>query len=211
MDAITFRKYQMKDLAYCAKFAAQAWSMLSNVLLTNDINKLMRAYIKLGYYGATWHQVATISGEIVGFLFGRIEKDVSLLKTITSSLSSLFVLLKVLLGRYGRLKQPVLFIKKYLETESLVQANSPKTDAEIVLFAVSSKHQGMGLGRALMHRFLTTARKLQVRKIKVYTDPLSNWKFYEIMGFQKHASFTDTFNSHIERKNSEGYVYVYHF
>jgi len=193
----------------CASFSADAWPQFSNTLVDDDLLKLMVAYVELSLFWSTWCEVACISNEVVGFIFGRIEKDASPIKNFKTYSKTLYTLLKLILGRYGRLKQPVTFIKKFWATESIVEEKMPKADGSIELFAVSSRHQGKGIGRKLMNRFLQFARMKKARLITVYTDPISNFKFYEIIGFKRHVTFDDPFNTYMEGKKIPGFIYTY--
>jgi len=208
-EELYFRQYTEKDLAVCSRFAADAWPAISRIVSQKNVNTFMNAYVELGYYPSTWREVACISGEVVGFLFGRIDKDVTTGKNLYILFSSLKLLLKILLGRYGRIERPFTVLGKFLATESKVKECIPQVDGAIELFVVDSKYRGKGIGRRLVDRFLCTAKEKDAKTISVYTDQLSNWKFYEICGFQRICSFHDDLNSYIEQKDVEGYIYVY--
>ncbi len=208
-EKVYFRQYTEKDLAACSRFAADAWPAISRIVSQKDVDTFMNAYVKLGYCPSTWREVACISGEVVGFLFGRIDKDVSTGKRLYILFSSLNLFLKILLGRYGKIERPFTVLEKFLATESKVKECIPRVDGAIEFFVVDSKYRGMGIGRTLVDRFLCTAKEKDVKTISVYTDQLSNWKFYEIYGFQRICSFHDDLNSYIVQKDVEGYIYVY--
>ena len=205
---LQFRQCTKKDFPVCSRFAADAWPSISRIVSQPDTVRFMRGYVELCFYPSTWQEVVCISGEVVGFLFGRIEKDVTVGKSLYTLFSNLILLAKFILKRYGKIKRPFTFLREFLATESKVYECMPGVECVIELFVVDSKHRGKGIGRELMNRFIFTAKAKGIKKISVYTDPLSNWKFYEIYGFQKTCSFHDRLNSYIEQEDVEGFIYT---
>lgn len=208
MKEVQFRNFHKKDIENLAKLAVDAWPIVSSLVPVQDIPKLMKAYVQINRIGSTWLEVAMIDDKIVGFLFGRLNKDYTALDRIKSIIPSLWILLKIRLGKYGKLAEPMTFLKQLMATEQKVQFHTPQADGEVMLFVVDSSHRGKGIGRALLNRFLKRARFLNSRLISVYTDPLSNWRFYEKYGFERYGTFIDDLNTYIKKTETEGFIYI---
>lgn len=205
---VQFRQYTKGDLHVCSRFAADAWPSISNIVSEPDAERFMSAYVELCCTPSTWKEVACISGNVVGFLFGRIDKDVTMSKGFHTLFSTIVLLLRLLLGKYGKIAEPFTFLKKFIATESKVSNYTPKVDGTIELFVVDANFRGRKIGKKLLDRFIAMAQKKNVKSLSVYTDPLSNWKFYEVYGFQRICTFHDDLNSYIEQKDVEGYIYT---
>jgi ribosomal protein S18 acetylase RimI-like enzyme len=94
-------------------------------------------------------------------------------------------------------------------TELKLKVNMPRSDAEIRLFIVDSKHRGKGIGGMLIDRFLHTARDAGSTLATVYTDDkTSNWQFYEKYGFRRVGTFHDNVTSYFCNVDSTGMIYV---
>jgi ribosomal protein S18 acetylase RimI-like enzyme len=113
-----------------------------------------------------------------------------------------------LFGIHGQDISPVV-LWHFFVTEFKVLVNMPRSDAEVNLIIVDSKHQGKGLGKKLMDRFMKAARDSGCRLVTLYTDDqASNWRFYEAIGFRKVATFHDGLTSYFVERDAKGIVYV---
>jgi GNAT superfamily N-acetyltransferase len=205
---VTFRSFRTDDLSACASLVAEAWPVMAALVQEEEGAKFARSYVELSHAGSTWLEVACLGDRVVGFLFGSIDADQTIVIQLKAFVSSLLVGLKVLAGRYGRLTRPLTLLTKYLATARKVERNSPASDAEVELFVVASAHRGEGIGKALMDRFVGGAQRKKAKVIKVYTDPLSNWGFYESYGFTRWSTFDDDLNSFLKSEEVEGFIYA---
>jgi ribosomal protein S18 acetylase RimI-like enzyme len=205
---LDFRAFRGDDAPECSQFAAEAWPILSALVPAEDVVKFMRAYVEVSRLASTWREVARISERVVGFLFGRINADYTRITVLKAFFFCLIIGVKVILGRYGHLARPLTFLKKFMRATLKVQRNAPRSDAEVVLFVVDSKHRGKGIGTALMDRFVSAAKDKKTKVIMLSTDPLSNWKFYEKYGFKRYSTFEDDLNSYIKNEDVESYIYA---
>lgn len=209
MDGLNFREFNKKtDIKRCAELAADAWPIVSSLVSKEDIPKLTKAYVEMSKIGSTWLQVALINDQVVGLLFGFLRDDLRLGQRLKESFQAINMLLKVLTGKYGKIRKKIKFLKCLIATERKVRKIAPKAGNEITLFIVDSKQQGKGIGRKLLQNFLDRAQILDIEQIYVYTDPLSNWRFYEKYGFSRKGEFIDDFNSYMKKKQTMGFVYT---
>ncbi|MBN1975963.1 MAG: GNAT family N-acetyltransferase [Anaerolineae bacterium] len=208
MDKLSFRPFHPDDLSACAKFAADAWPAVSVLVPGQDVVKLMHGYVELARLPSTWLEVACVSGRTVGLLFGRVNSNCTPASELRMLFSSLGLGCKAIRGQYGRLQKPLTLLRKGVATGALVKRHSPEADAVVELFVVDSEHSGRGIGRALMDRFVTAAKRKGARVIALHTDQSCNWRFYEKYGFKRRSAFTEIVSSYLEGQNVEGYIYV---
>lgn len=207
MGEITFRPFNKDDIKKCSRFAADAWPQLSSKMVKKDISKLMIADLKLACFTSTWLEVACDSDEVVGFLFARINTDFNKIRGFKVLAASLVICIKTFIGSYGKIIKPFTFLRKTIAVELKAKKNSPKSDAEVEYFVVDAKYRGKGIGKTLMDKFVSAARKRGVRTVILCTDQLSNWQFYEKYGFKRHNTFIDNLSSYCEGEDVEGYIY----
>ena len=83
----------------------------------------------------------------------------------------------------------------------------PSSEAVVTLFAVAPKYQGIGIGRALMDRFISHMLKRGAKAISVPTDETASFGFYERYGFKRWAEYKDPLESHLADKPIKGFIY----
>jgi hypothetical protein len=112
MNTLHFRNFQKKDTQRLAELAVDAWPIVSSLVPVDDIPKIMKAYLEINRIGSTWHEIATINDRVVGFLFGKLEQDQQFIDKIRAIIPNLYILFKIIIGRYGRLSEPFIFLEK---------------------------------------------------------------------------------------------------
>ena len=208
MDDLTFRPYSPDDLDACAQIAADAWPTASTLAAEGDFLRLMHGYVELGRLPSTRPEVACLSDRVVGFLFARIDSEVSATHYLRVLLSCAAIGTRGLLGRYGRISQPIGLLRDGIATGARVRRHMPEADAIVELFVVSAEHRGQGIGKALMDRLVDVARDRGVRRIALHSDELSSWGFYEKYGFQRVATFDEVISSRLTGESKKGFIYV---
>ena len=207
MTALTFRPFQTEDVDRCAALAADVWPIVRSVVATRDLPRFMRLYVDVCRPAATRSEVACVDGQVAGFLLGRVQRAVTWWQSVQMWSGLVKAGVRLFSGRYGRVKHPFEFARCFLSTEAKAQQHSAGSEAEVVLFVVGSQYQGLGLGRALLDRFVAAARQRGARLMTLYTDPLSNWKFYERYGFTRRATFVDDLDTYFRGEKTAGFVY----
>jgi len=207
-EDVQFRQYSPSDLQACARLAEEAWPYGRAMFTAPSDTSTMTGYIQSTLIYSTWTEVVTISGEVAGFLFGRIKGQ----KTSRSSLRSMLEDMSTFSGMMftNNLKpaRAILMLFGITMTELKLEINRPKSDAEIELLIVSAAHRGSGIGKELVDRFVEGARRGGASVITVYTDDkTSNWQFYERYGFEKVATFYDNVSSYFADVDSNGLIY----
>lgn len=207
---LAFRRYSGRDFSRCTELSAGAWP-ITRLAVRDDLGmkRLLNCYTRTAVLSSTWHEVALCEGKVAGFLFGRINRRCGILHKIRMQIYMPCIALYFLLLVQRRMKDPSLFMSKFIETEGEARRSGKGFDGEVVLFVVDDAYRGRGIGRQLMNRFLAHAGESGAGVIYLYTDVESNWRFYEHYGYQLHATFNDPFVSYLRGEKLTGSVYKY--
>lgn len=154
-----------------------------------------------------YHELAIADGKVAGLLFGRVKRKPVLLDMCQTLKRLLLIEVRFLLGRYGSRRKLIRLIKPGLQALRALRRNMPASEAEVVLFAVAPEHQGIGIGRALMDRFVHHALKHKVKAISVPTDETASFWFYEKYGFKRCAEYKDPLESYLADRPITGFIY----
>jgi ribosomal protein S18 acetylase RimI-like enzyme len=193
----SFRHYVSKDLERCAQISASAWAGLFSFAGKEGEINLMRFSVDFYAATATWLEVACISGEVVGLLFGKIESDLPRFAGMRTFLTDSRTYLKLLLGRFGKIPKRMKIMRLATADDRKIRNNSPEAEGEVTFLVVDEAFRRRGMGRQLMDRFVAYARSKNVKKITVNTtDPICNWEFYEQYGFRRCGAFVDGLSSY---------------
>jgi len=208
-QSISFRRYTPEDLMACTRLAEEAWPPGPGLANKNAGTWGMEGYIESSLMNANWTEIAYDSQGVVGFLFGRINKYRGEVAVPGSLFGELPTLAKHVVGKYRKTPGILVLFWTLLLTELKLKVSMPRSDAEILLFIVDSKHRGKGIGGMLIDRFLHTARDVDSTLATVYTDDkTSNWQFYEKHGFMRVGTFHDNVTSYFCNVDSTGMIYV---
>ena len=207
--SVSFRRYRPEDLDTCAKLAQEAFPYGRGDPVRNQTEFTMEGYIESSLLWSNWSEVACVSDEVVGFLFGRIEttwKDRSRLK---NSAMEVMMFARWILRDASMLLRSLGLMWNVWITELKVAAHRPSSGAEIELLIVDSHFRGKRIGKELVDRFLAVAGEAGVKVVTVYTEDLqSNYQFYERYGFRKVATFRDDVTSYFAGKPSTAIIFA---
>ena len=206
---VRIRKFAAADLLRCVEIATEVWPDVPKSMTCEEMTRLMKAYVEDSMIISTRQEVACISDEVVGVIFGSIEGGVGPGDRIRMSALRLYTWLRfVAYGETSILTRSSVLMKSIVTEMKLIKAR-PETDAEVTLLLVSHEHRGKGIGRLLIGRFLQEARSKSARTATVYTtDPGCNWHFYEMCGFRKVGGFDDNLVSFLQGVDTKGLVFA---
>jgi len=208
-DKVQFRYFRRSDIETCARISADAWPETANVSRSGDTVRTMKLYVEFYYYSATSLDVACIDGQVVGLLFGRIDREHGTFGKIRSRLGHSRVYLKLIMGRYWKGADRFKLVRSAMSDDRNITEHSPDADGEVMLFVVDGKFQGRGIGRALMDRFLQRAREADSKRITVSTNDIwCNWGFYDKYGFKLQGSFRDSFTSFVRKEEIKNLIFA---
>jgi ribosomal protein S18 acetylase RimI-like enzyme len=208
-EEVVFRKYEPADLRRCAELAEQAWPVRDKMGEEPDGTPVFEPWIESSSYSSTWTELASISGEVIGFLFGTIDKQKPKGINFGGISDQLWMVGRFLSGGHGRFRMSFSTMIGFMFTEFKLAVNRPKADAEIVLLIVDSRFRGKGIGKALVDRFVKAAKDAGSYAIALYTDDKSsNWRFYEVYGFRKVTTFYDNISTYFVGEPANAIYYV---
>ncbi len=199
-----YRPYVRSDLDRCAALAADAWPIAS--VVSENAHALMEAYVKSCLLFSDYTEVCCAGGEVIGFLFGLTHKKLPGLKE-RLELNRLFW--EFVVGKYGPAKRRFRFLVSFVLTLLKVELLCLRFDSEVELFVVDADYRGRGIGRSLVDHFVKHLREENKRTVYLYTNLLSNWRFYEKYGFIKYREFYDNQLSFLRGMKTRGYIYYY--
>jgi len=204
---IDFRPYRTTDLPVCASIGVVVFPLAISRFTGEEVGKVMKAHVESCYAISNYHELAIMDGQIAGLIFGRVKRN-SVLTDICRTLKRLLLVAgRFLLGTYGSRRKLIRFINPCLHQLRALVRNMPASEAQVVLFAVAPKYQGLGIGHALMDRFVYHASRHGVNTISVPTDQTASFWFYERYGFRRWAEYKDPLLSYCADKPIKGFTY----
>jgi len=169
----------------------------------------MEGYMEYSLEASNWTVIAYTPKEVIGFLFGRIDKSLDKGVPKRSVLGEVPSFLRSIIDYEHRNPRLLAFVLSLALTEFKLKLNTPRSDAAIEMFIVDSRFRGMGIGSQLLDRFMTAAKDAGSSLVTVYTDDLmSDWQFYERRGFRVVATFRDNITSHYSGSKARGIVFA---
>ena len=204
---VSFRAYQEADLSVCAGIGVEVFPLVTSRFSGKEVSKVMKGQVDGCHVVSNYRELAIADGEVAGLIFGRVKRR-SVLIDICRTLKRLpLISVRFLLGMYGSRRKLIRFLNPCLEQLRVLRRNRPAGEAEVVLFAVAPKYQGIGIGRALMDRFVHHALTYKVKSISVPTDETASLWFYERYGFRRWAEFKDPLESYCADRPIKGFTY----
>ncbi len=207
MNDILFREVNKHDYNDLKVLINDAWHFEKYTNNPNSVKHILNANMHTALLTQNYTQVAELNGEVVGFLYGRVDGRSIPLKNLTHLPYILFhgacLLLK---SRHERNLVRGFFnlIKVYTK---LLQNTKSEYDGELVFFVVSSKCRGKGIGKQLLNNYLDYCRQNSVKNIYVYTDENCNYGFYDFNGFTPKGRLPVSFDLHSGEFTFDVFIY----
>lgn len=202
---ITYRSYEKKDYAHCEALVNIAWGF-DKLFESENLRTIAKyLYTKGSLVSSNYQYVAVCEGVIVGFIFG-----------FNSSLNK-HRLAAVWLGLKATIDLSLKKIDKeeknnFIDTIKNHQVNRSKVisgkNNEIVLFVVSPKFQGRGIGTKLWLGFRDYCPCSVNSSILVETNKAGASAFYERLGFNHLADFDSPLHN-LATKGGQACIYEY--
>lgn len=208
-DKLSIRAYTPDDQNACGVLAHEAWQMFDKVISPADMLSFITAtFVQIAAIHSNRLEVACINSELAGYLFGRVDSDFTPVDRLRAALRSLALGVGLLVGRYGLVRKPLTLLYHFIRAEAETKRHPGNSDAEVVLFVVAARYRSKGVGKTLMQRFLNHARERRARRVTLQTDSTCNWRFYEIYGFERIATFPDAVTTYLTGREMEGFIYA---
>jgi ribosomal protein S18 acetylase RimI-like enzyme len=204
---IGFRHYRRADLPACASICRDAFPLATNRFPGEATGKVIHGQIDGSHAVSNYHELATADGEVAGLIFGRVKRRSVLIDMGQTLRRLLLILARFLLGRYGSRRKLIRLLRPGLQELRALTRNMPASEAEIVLFAVAPKYQGIGIGHALMDHLVHHALRYKVKALSVPTDETASFWFYERYGFTRWAEYESPLESYLADRPIKGFTY----
>ncbi len=189
--------------------ARDAWPARSMVGSSELEQSGMEGYVEYSLGASNWTDIAFTREGVVGFLFGRIDKYHERTIARKSMLGELPNSVKSFIKKGRVTPWHLSMIWGIVLTDLKLMLKMPESDASIEMFIVDSKHRGKGIGGELARRFLDAAREAGSSLVTVYTDDrMSNWNYYEKLGFERVATFHDNITSRYSGSDANGIIFA---
>lgn len=175
----TVRPYKEEDAAACGDCFYEGF--FSSSVDQND-KILLRDYAQILIEKCNFTYVAeTEDHQVVGFICGKYDKRFS--KALAAQYET-----KKHYGRWCKMSAP--FQKQFDAFFRQLQERDKETvgKCDLELVALSSRRNyRKGLGTALVTQFLNRAKADGADRVRLFTNTLASWEFYEKRGFKKVA------------------------
>lgn len=208
---LEIRDLQKEDLSKIKQITA-------DVFLPDKVNfqipdKVIDAAMTLMYMGpllnkANFAKVAVLEGEVAGVIMGSNRQSSASLKPLLDDYSAELITLM----RLDKQEQEMLiaFIVKTAQSYAkLIKGKEQQFDGCLEFFALDAAAQGKQIGKKLLAAFLDEQSNYNAARIYVYTDTLSNYGFYDHMGFERLGEDTVPFELPNYTFENTNFIYQY--
>ena len=194
MDKIVYREVDKRDYGDLKKLINDAWHFEKYINKPKSVQHMLNANMRLALLSQNYTQVAELNGEVVGYLYGRVDGKSIPLKNLVHIPHILYHGASLFFkSRHERnlIRGFLNMIKVYMK---LLKNTKSNYDGELVFFVVSSKCRGKGIGKKLLNNYLDYCRRHSVKNIYVYTDVNCNYGFYDFNGFTPRGTMPVSFD-----------------
>lgn len=183
---IFIRNFELGDFFHCEKLVNEAWNF-ENIFVDKKLGQTAtRIYTKAGICSGNMNLVATVQGQVVGFLFGFNLLSKNKRKgRIRLALEAIFAFNFKKMDRIEKDK----FLKALASHNKNRTVIEPGHASEICLFVVSQKFRGKNIGTRLWEKFRDSCKASGTDRVRVETNKLGAGSFYENLGFTLVADF----------------------
>lgn len=185
MSNLIYREIRKSDYDIVKELINEAFKFYQYTSNSKVLDIFLGNYLKGCLIEQNYTQVVEEKGEVIGLLFGKTNNKNAFLKKVQGIWSLLTCQLKVLFVD-KKDKAPLLDFKKvYGAYTNLINECNYNFDGEVVLFIVSEKCRGKGIGKTLMNNYLNFCKNNAVGSLYLFTDTTCNYGFYDNNGFKR--------------------------
>ncbi|ALS00189.1 hypothetical protein ATZ33_01985 [Enterococcus silesiacus] len=191
MEIITIDQLDKKQEKEVIALISDSWNLSQRMPIQADHDKTLKLFITFLNMTNDFAFYAISDHKIVGLIIGKTKTQFNLLNFLYYSMKLIrqaFVL--PFLGKEARQ-----YFKDYFNLTKaypILTKNTGKLTNEVSLFAVSSAHQGQGIGKKLMKKTIEHYQSSGVKQFELFTDTTCSYQFYDknafhLLGTQKVA------------------------
>jgi ribosomal protein S18 acetylase RimI-like enzyme len=189
-----------------AAFGHSHWPFFEDAdpALTRDFVELLVGY-------GSHPLVAVTNNEVAGVLLGTHGPGAARLPGAARVVARL--LRRIATNEYHAGPRARRFLADVVRTWTpVVVRTSPHAgpQGEALLFAVHPERQRMGLGKALMDRFVATAADAGLPRLVLLTDTTMSWQFYEAYGYRRVSALSlgDCYRVSLPQHRATAFLYA---
>lgn len=205
-SSVIYRPFQNEDVDALVAVILDSWNyraMFSETVAYHFAS----VFLYFALIQASFSQVAVLDGNTVGIIIGDIKTERKWMQNYVYYSKLIRHGFRLLLSNEGRqvLKHHALEVSKV--NEVMLAKQTTNFDAEVAIFAVSPKTQGLGVGTKLYQYFLDELKARNLPNYYLYTDTSCNYGFYDHKGLQRVAAMKHVIEEPV-KKEVELYLYT---
>ena len=199
---INYKKITKKDYKAIKKLIKEAWFGDDYLDHPANLNVYATGYLYMHMSTSSFLEAAYDDDKLVGFIFGRCEKD-KIKHKVVNKFKQFLVGIRMLFTKIGRRGLHVFFTEHKID--KTLHQDYPYEQNEICLFIVDEQYRGNKIGSTLQEHFITYLKKYNCHNFYLYTDTYSNFHFYEKHNYQKYKGQKVKFYD--DGEESEYFIY----
>lgn len=180
---IEYRSMQEQDVPSLMRLCSMVWEFEKGCSNSKTLQHIEGVFLYLAIVSGSFSQVAVLNGEPVGVIIGRHKNNYPNLKYVRLLLPKV---LKLILSSAGRAFIQSILVAERLQQRMLknTQSDNSHYDGELVLLVTHPHVQGRGVGKLLLHVFMTYMKSNQATNFYLFTNTKCNYPFYDRQGFR---------------------------
>lgn len=186
------RDFTREDIDFAIRLGVDEWGDYSG-LSKAAIWMIGDSAVKSFFDRTTYAKIYEEDGEAVGLVLGAVKGDKVLFPDIERE--DLKDLSKEISNE--------LLLEDETDRALLEECSDKGYDCELVYFIASKRMRGRGIGTKLIDSYIDYLRSRGMKRMFLYTDDFSRYRFYERMGFVRDACKT----IFIDGGDHEYYIY----
>jgi GNAT superfamily N-acetyltransferase len=203
------RVYTQADFGQCSAIVKEVWDFEVRYGSPEIAQILSDAYTGQSLSESNYAWVAEDGQAVIGFIFGRTSGIKQFRHKYGGILGQVRVAWRLLLSSGGSLSMCLRLFSALRTHEANRRKLLRGRDHEVILFCMSRRAQGKGMGQEFMTAFLDDCRRNGVRAVSLDTDKkYCNYGFYERFGYKLVGYFSSPLQLFYSGKSDECCTYV---
>lgn len=210
MNEVLIRNVESTDFPHIKRIIKESWDINNLVESQETLYATLGMYLNQVLYKSTFGKVAVSNGEVVGLIFGSLNKEEPTYRMlIEDSAEQIITLMNA--SETDRKNISEFFVKTFQTYEELIENRIQDYEGCLEFFVVSEKARGLKIGKKLWHELKSYFESHNAQAIYVYTDTSCNYGFYDYNGFMLQSQQDVTFELINEQFPLTIFLYEYPF
>ncbi|MFD0616483.1 GNAT family N-acetyltransferase [Paenibacillus sp. GCM10027629] len=180
---IEYRSMREQDVPSLMGLCSTVWEFERDCSDDKILQHIEEVFLYLAMASGSFSTVAVRNGEPVGVIIGRHKSKYQLYSNLKYGKMLIPPALKLLLSSEGRAFIRSILAADRLQQRMLKNARSNNYDGELVLLVTHPDVQGRGVGKQLLHSFISYMKKNRASNFYLFTNTKCNYPFYDRQGF----------------------------